>query len=51
MSLVASKHDLNIQLSEPAFAEAKRVAAAIDLSVEEMIAADVEAMRNVEFYQ
>jgi len=36
-------HNLNIQLSEPAFAEAKRVAAATGLSVEEIIAADVEA--------
>jgi hypothetical protein len=36
-------HNLNIQLSEPAFDEARRVAAANGLSVEEMIAADVEA--------
>jgi hypothetical protein len=35
--------NLNIQLSEPAFAEAKRVAAASGVSVEEIIAADVEA--------
>lgn len=38
--------NLNIQLSEPAFAEAKRVAAASGLSVEEIIAADVEAHFN-----
>jgi len=36
-------HNLSIQLSEPAFAEAKRVAAASGLSVEEIVAADVEA--------
>ncbi len=37
-------HNLNIQLSEPAFAEAKRVATAAGLSVEEIISAEAEAL-------